>query len=79
MTLENILTLTKSLVMLYINAVVESTNENVRSLFYDGLVATLEMQNEIYQAMKNDEYYQVCNVKESDIKNLYNKLIKNES
>ena len=64
--LENILTLTKSLAMIYINAVIEAANENVRSLFYDGLVAVLEMQNDLYQEMKSDEYYQVANIKESE-------------
>lgn len=42
--LTNYLTLTKSLVMLYTNAVVESSNKNVRKLMLDGLDYSLEMQ-----------------------------------
>lgn len=36
-TLENVLTLTKSLVTLYVNGAVESSNKKVRALMEDGL------------------------------------------
>lgn len=77
--LENALTLTKSLCMLYINAMVESSNESVRSFFDNGLNETLEMQDEIYQNMKDDGYYQVGNVKSSEVKKIYDKLTKDEA
>ena len=42
--LENALTLTKSLSMLYINATIESSNEETRAVFHNGLLVNLEMQ-----------------------------------
>ncbi len=77
--LECVLTLTKSLNSLYLDATVESSNPDVRKLYQDGLKNTLAMQDEIYQAMKSDGMYDVANVKESEIKKIYNKLIKDES
>lgn len=71
---ENVLTLTKSLVTLYINGTVESSNEKVRTLLEDGLTEVLELQDEIYQMMKTDGFYTVEDLKESDIKKVYKKL-----
>lgn len=72
--LTNYLTLTKSLVMLYTNAVVESSNKNVRKLMLDGLDYSLEMQEDVYQAMVSIGYYKVEDVNKSEINKLYNKL-----
>lgn len=76
---ENILTLTKSLVTLYLNATVESSNEGVRNVFNNGLIETLEMQDEIYQNMKDDGMYTIENVSSSAIKKIYKKLTKDEA
>lgn len=76
--LENILTLTKSLVTLYLDATVESSNESVRNIFNNGLTQSLEMQDEIYQNMKNDGMYNVENVSSSCVKKVYKKLTKGE-
>lgn len=77
--LENILTLTKSLVTLYLNATVESSNESVRNVFNNGLIETLEMQDELYQNMKNDGMYTVENISSSAIKKAMKKLTKDEA
>ncbi|MCX4364754.1 MAG: spore coat protein [Bacilli bacterium] len=73
-TLENVLTLTKSLITLYENGTVESSNKKVRSLMENGLSDTLNMQDTLYQTMKDDGYYNVQNVKETEVLKLYDKL-----
>lgn len=77
--LENALTLTKSICMLYINATIESSNENIHSLFHNGLLMNLEMQDEIFQNMKDDGYYKIENIKTEAVKKAYKKLTKGES
>ena len=73
-TLENVLTLTKSLVNLYADGTVESSNKKVRNLMEDGLSDALNMQDTIYQTMKDDGFYSVSDVKTSEIEKLYTKL-----
>lgn len=76
--LENILTLTKSLGTLYLNGTIEASNKDTRKLMEKGLQETLCMQEEIYQMMVDDGYYQVCNVKPTEIEKLYSKLTKDQ-
>lgn len=76
--LENILTLTKSLNTLYLNGTIEASNKEVRKLMEKGLQESLSMQEEIYQMMVNDGYYQVCNVNPTEIEKLYTKLTKDQ-
>lgn len=76
--LENILTLTKSLNTLYLNGTIEASNKEVRKMMEKGLQDSLNMQEEIYQMMVDDGYYQVCNVKSTEIEKLYNKLTKDQ-
>lgn len=76
--LENILTLTKSLNTLYLNGTIEASNKEVRKMMEKGLQDSLSMQEEIYQMMVDDGYYQVCNVKSTEIEKLYNKLTKDQ-
>lgn len=76
---ENILTLTKSLVTLYINGTIESSNGKVRTCLLNGLDEMLMLQDQIYQTMKDDGMYQVENLKESDILKVYNKLKKDDN
>ncbi len=76
--LENILTLTKSLVTLYKDATVESANESVRNVYNNGLIEVLEMQDELYQNMKSDGIYNVENLSSSALKKAHKKLTKDE-
>lgn len=76
--LENMLTLTKSLVTLYKDATLESANESVRNVFNNGLVSVLEMQDELYQNMKDDGIYTVENLSSSALKKAHKKLTKDE-
>ncbi len=72
--LENVLTLTKSLITLYETGAVESSNKKVRDLMEQGLKECLDMQDTLYQAMKDDGMYTVENVAESAIKKVCTKL-----
>lgn len=75
---ENILTLQKSLCMLYINGVIESSNEKVRKEFLKGLDASLTLQDELYQTMSEDGFYTVENLTQDEICEVCTKLKGNE-
>lgn len=77
--LENILNLTKSLTTLYMYSTIESSNEGSREVFHQGLLDNLEMQDEIYQNMKDDGMYTIENVASSAVKKVYKKLTKDEA
>lgn len=77
--LENILTLTKSLSTLYLNGVLESSNESVRNIFEAGLTTTLKLQDKLYQAMNDSGYYNIANITESAINKTLTKLKKGTS
>jgi len=76
--LENILTLTKSLCMLYINGEIESVNKDARKLMENGLKESLKLQEEIFIYMMNNNMYNISNVKESVVSTTYNKILKEE-
>lgn len=76
---ENILTLTKSLSMLYMNGTVESSTKDVRDFMEKGLKDVLKMQDDLYQTMSDDGYYSVSNVTESNITKLLNKINEDEN
>lgn len=73
-TLENVLTLTKSLVTLYVDGAVESSNKKVRAFMEDGLGDVLNMQDSIFQTMKADGFYNIADVKQTEVDKLLNKL-----
>lgn len=75
-TLENILTLTKSLAMLYVNGTIESSNKAVRNVMGDGLKEVLKLQNELYKTMSEDGYYAVTNIAKKEIEKTLTKLTK---
>lgn len=72
--LEDILILTKSLATLYMNGTIESSNKDVRKFMENGLDKTLELQEKIYNTLVEDGFYQVSNVKKSEVDKLYTKL-----
>lgn len=72
--LTNYLTLTKSLVMLYTNGVIESSNKAVRKLMLEGLDYNLEMQGDLYNTMVDIGYYKTTNVDKETIEKLCKKL-----
>lgn len=76
--LESILTLTKSICMLYINGCIESVNKDVKKLMQNGLKESLKLQEDIFNIMMKNNMYNISNVKESVITSTYNKLIKED-
>lgn len=76
--LENALTLTKSLAMLYVNATIESSNKKVTDCMNKGLNDVLNIQQKLYQEMSNDGFYQITNLNKPEIAKILNKLTANE-
>ena len=75
---SNLLTLQKSLCMLYINGAIESSNEKVRKEFLKGLDESLVLQDEIYQTMTEEGFYNVENLEPTDIEKVCCTLKGNE-
>ena len=74
--LQNILTLTKSLINIYVNATVEAANENIKHLFMENLNSTLILQEELFNYMKDKKIYKIKNISNNDIKDTYKELKK---
>lgn len=72
--LSNALTLTKSLINLYINAEVESTNEKTKKIMHNNLDKNLDLQYKLYKKMEENGFYQINNLTKEQIKNTYDKL-----
>lgn len=72
--LENILTLTKSLINLYINANVEASNKEVLKFTFNQLKTTLELKEKLFEAMQEDGFYNVSCIDTKTIKSTYKKL-----
>ncbi len=76
--MENILTLTKSLITISLNGTIESSNKNVRKVFDESLKTLLSLQEKLFDELKEKKIYKIENVKEKDIKKKYIQL-KNDS
>ena len=72
--LDNYLMLLKSSVEVYVHGTLESSNKKSRELLRYGLDETLTHQALTYDLMSNLNYYNVDNVKESDVKKVLNSL-----
>lgn len=72
--LDNALTLNKSLIMLCINGAIESSNKKVLDLFKKSLTYLLTMQEDTFNLMSEKSFYNIKNIKESDIAKLCTKL-----
>ncbi len=59
---EDLLNTLKGACDLYMHGTIESATPNVNSAFNQTLFETLEMQNEVYNTMKNCGWYTVQNV-----------------
>ena len=64
---ENILTLTKSLITISVNGTIESSNPKIKSFFNDSLDELLKMQKDIFDKMEQEKFYNIANVKKTDI------------
>ena len=75
---ENVLTLTKSLATLYLTGATECANESDRKVLVAGLDEILVLQDDIYQTMSEDGYYDVKNIDKDQICMVYDKLKEDE-
>ena len=72
--LENYLLILKSTVEVYVHGTLESSNSDIKKLLQDNLNETLNHQAKTYNEMTKYGWYQVNNIKASDILNTLNKV-----
>ena len=72
--LENYLLVLKSTVEVFVHGTLESSNQDVRELLKAGLDTTMSFQADTYDLMTTFGWYEINNVKESQIKQTYNKI-----
>ena len=72
--LENYLLILKSTVEVYVHGTLESSNQDIRELLKAGLDSTMTYQADTYDIMTTFGWYEINNVKESQIKQTYNKI-----
>ena len=73
MIMENYLLILKSTVEVYVHGTLESSNQDIRELLKAGLDNTMTYQADTYDEMSTFGWYEINNVKESAIKQTYNK------
>lgn len=71
---ENYLLVLKGTVEVYIHGTLESSNIDVHDALKSGLDNILLMQEETYQLMQNNNWYQINNVNGDVIRKTLNKL-----
>lgn len=71
---ENILSLTKSLITISVNGTIESSNPKIKSFFNDSLDEFLKMQKNIFDKMEQEKFYNIANVKKTDIVKIATKI-----
>lgn len=72
--MDNYLLILKSTVEVYVHGTLESTNQDIRELLKAGLDNTMAHQADTYDEMTTFGWYELNNVKESQIKQTYNKV-----
>ena len=72
--MENYLLILKSTVEVYVHGTLESSNQDIRELLKAGLDSTMSFQADTYDLMTTFGWYEINNVKESQIKQTYNKV-----
>ena len=72
--MENYLLILKSTVEVYVHGTLESSNEDIRELLKAGLDNTMSFQADTYDEMASFGWYEINNIKESQIKQTYNKV-----
>lgn len=71
--MENYLLVLKSTVEVYVHGTLESSNQDVRELLKAGLDNTMSFQADTYDEMTTFGWYEINNIKETAIKQTYNK------
>lgn len=72
--MENYLLILKSTVEVFVHGTLESSNQDIRELLKAGLDNTMSYQADTYDLMTTFGWYEINNVKESQLKQTYNKL-----
>lgn len=72
--MENYLLILKSTVEVYVHGTLESSNQDIRELLKAGLDNTMSFQADTYDEMTSFGWYELSNVKESQIRQTYNKV-----
>lgn len=70
---EGILTSIKNLSGLLLHGSIESSNEDVHTKMQEALKESLDIQHDIYIEMQNNGWYQIENIKDSEIKKALSK------
>ncbi len=73
---ENILLILKSNMEVYTHGTLESSNDEIRKSIQFGLKETLKMQEEIFNVMKENNWYQIENIDCNKISKTYKKVSK---
>lgn len=71
--MDNYLLILKSTVEVFVHGTLESSNQDVRELLKAGLDNTMNNQADTYDLMTTYGWYEINNIKESQIKQTYNK------
>ena len=72
--MELYLMLLKSTVEVYVHGTLESSNKSIRKYLKNGLNTILDNQANTYEVIANNGWYNVKNIKENEIKKIYDKL-----
>ena len=75
--MDNYLLLLKSNVEVYVHGTLESSNKDIKDLLKSSLDDTMDKQASTFDEMTKRNWYQVNNVKESDITKVLNKVCSN--
>ena len=74
--MDNYLLVLKSTVEVYVHGTLESSNQTIREILKAGLDNTMNHQADTYDIMTTFGWYSINNVKSSQIKQIYNKVNK---
>lgn len=74
--MENILLLLKGTCEVYVHGTEEASNKKIHEVLKESLVEILKMQYEVYTKMTECGWYQINNIKSSEIKKTLSQLQK---
>ena len=74
--MNNYLLVLKSTVEVFVHGTLESSNNSTRKLLKTALFDIMSAQARTYDEMVKNNWYQVNNVKISEVNNVYKKLLK---
>ncbi len=72
--MNNYLLVLKSTVEVFVHGTLESSNNSTRKLLKTGLFDIISSQARTYDEMVKNGWYQVNNVKTSEVNNIYKKI-----